>query len=127
MNEKKRIPVGFWLVAIATIAIIGMAIFEVVRVIRAPLTPAQKSEINVDRRPGVIQKKADRFNDDVNQILRGNIVRHAPERKYSSGSAVTYAPSTAAPENEPEKAGKSADEESGKKTVDPSSYYQTGR
>lgn len=97
LNEKKKVPVFFWLTVIALLVMVGWAVKGVMKTLRTPLTPQQKQEIySVKPAPGYFEKKADRFSDDLSQIRKGEITKRAPDRSYSGRVTIYDSP---APEN----------------------------
>ena len=90
LNEQKKFHVGFWLATISVVALFVWLGSMVVAALRAPLTPQQKREIASEsavgvsgKQSGIIGQKADSFVDDIGQIRKGQIFKHAPARTYS--------------------------------------------
>ena len=89
MNEKKKSSVVFWVVTSGILGLILLIVFEVAKAVREPLKPEEHRQIQENSQPSVIKKKTDSFSDDINQIVKGDPLRRAPERKYG-GSGVQY-------------------------------------
>lgn len=103
LNEKKKMSVGFWLIAIVVMGVIVWAVYGVMKTLRAPLTQQQKREMYVGKpAPGFLEKKADRFSDDLGQIRKGEITKRTPDRAYSGRITVYESPDSEKKQNVPD-------------------------
>lgn len=87
--QGKGVSVRTYSCAIGVVLLLIWVVWTAIQDVRNPLPPPEKVRIPaIDQDPGLVRKTADRFGDDVHQILRADPLKRAPERIYQSRAVV---------------------------------------